>query len=407
MSIACLRAHLRVAVTWSIQTSAKTDTLTLTTQDSIDHDLDWLWTTSRSLPESTWSCRWSTWCFHNDHPIAEGDLPFETSWGTWASARLDSAECWPWRDPWHAATLDPSELTPPDWVHDALLELEHFCWAPHSWCEPLPCFELTSQLELPLHWRAEVLLPFLRWRWQLKLTTDATLGSDVTLLSSRRLSSNDDGLDDMKWKTMRIQVANRALNRIKVQRYWSLDCLVCLDCLDRFLPWACLLLWLMIAMIVTDIRLTFTNMTVICLTFLNIATESWYPCTMKCMTDMMNAMSVHHLLVAEAFWMTWFPESALEHQNDLSLDFRSLDEEVVVWKPYEFGLMLTWIAESLNPADFERLQSWSYKPDQQSWTSWIFQLELIFSCETCDSTSLEDLTIHECDDVHACDDILA
>ena len=91
---------------------------------------------------------------------------------------------------------------------------------------------------------------------------------------------------------------------MKVQRYWSLDCLVCLD---WFLPWPCLLLWLMIAaMIVTDTWLTFTNMTVNCLTFLNIAIESWYPCTMKCMIDMMNAMNVHHLLVAEAFWMTWF-----------------------------------------------------------------------------------------------------
>ena len=79
----------------------------------------------------------------------------------------------------------------------------------------------------------------------------------------------------------------------------------------------------------------------------------------------MNAMNVHHLLVAEIFWVTWcwFPESAFGHQNDLNLDFRSLDEEVVVWKPYEFCLRLTWIAESLNPADFERLQSWSYKSD--------------------------------------------
>ena len=184
-----LRAHLRVAVIWSIRSSAKTDTLTLTTQCSIDHDLDWSWTTSRSHLESTWSCLWSTWCLRSDHPTAEGDLPSETWWGTWASAPLGSAECWLWHAPWHAATLDPSELTPPDWAHDEWQEPEHCCWALHSWREQLSCSELTWQHELPLHWRAEVLLPFLRWRWQLKLTTDATLEGDRTLLSSRRLSS--------------------------------------------------------------------------------------------------------------------------------------------------------------------------------------------------------------------------
>ena len=306
------------------------------------------------------SPQWSSHCW--------GWSACETWWGTWASAPLCSAEYWLWPTPWLASTLDLSELTPPDWVHNAPLELEHCCWAPHSWHELRSYSELTWQLELPLHWRAEVLLPFWRWRWQLKLTTVATLEWYDSTQFETAVKQDDwdnDGLGDTKWKTMRIQVANRALNRIKVQRYLSLDCLVCLDCLDWLLLWACLLLWLMIAMIVTDTWLTFTNMTVNCLTFLNIAIESWYPRTMKWMTDMMNAMNVHHLLVAEAFWMTWFSLICIWTSEWLeswfSLPRREGGGVKVRWILPEADLNL-WITKSCWPWNASKLiiQTWPW-----------------------------------------------
>ena len=273
-------------VTWSNHRCSMSWTRLRWGRCSTYWSLDWCWRGCQSLPEMRWMVQWSDEHHIYDLPTAEVLLPSVTWWGTWAFSHSLSALRRSWADWWWVETLEPFESHPLSWGHSGWPEPDRCCWGPHACAERPRGSELTWQLELPLHQPGadvEVDAATDAATLEMRVATEADneveswckackWADDSTEfeMAVRQDDWDEDGLSDVKLRTMKTHIANRILNRMKVHKYWY-RC----DEYDWFLLWTWRLLWSVIVLMIVLAWLTFTYTTMICFAFMTIPLTNW------------------------------------------------------------------------------------------------------------------------------------